>query len=82
MDRWIVGSALYLIALLATLIPVMRALLRKVELAPPGAGFDESPHFTAEAKALLSQHYSRIRGSLGYWKNQQRCINLFTSTAS
>lgn len=70
MDLWIVGSGLYVIALLATLVPAIRALRQKVELAPPGAGFDDSPHFTDAAKALLNQHYSRIRGSLGYWKNQ------------
>jgi hypothetical protein len=70
LNPWIVGTIVYVAALAVTLIPVFRALLRKVELGPPGAGFDDSPHFSADAKVLLNQHYSRIRGALGYWKNQ------------
>jgi len=70
LDLWILGTGLYIAALLMSLFPVVRALLHKVELGPPGAGFDESPHFTPDAKVMLNQHYSRIRGALGYWKNQ------------
>jgi hypothetical protein len=69
-DPWIVGILIYLTALLAALRPVIRALRKKVELAPPGDGIEQSPHFSEEAKTLLIQHYSRIRGTLGYWKNQ------------
>lgn len=70
MDYWKVGVSLYVLALAVTLLPVLRAILKKVELAPGGAGFNESPHFDEQYKELLEQHYSRIRGTLGYWKNQ------------
>lgn len=69
-DYWKVGVSLYVLALAVTLLPVLRAILKKVELAPGGAGFNESPHFDEQYKELLEQHYSRIRGTLGYWKNQ------------
>jgi len=70
MDPWQLGSAVYLILLVGSFWPVARAIAHKVELKPGGAGFDKSPHFDEETKSLLNQHYSRIQGSLGYWKNQ------------
>lgn len=70
MDNWKIGSAIYLILLAITFWPVARALAQKVELNPGGAGFEESPHFDEEARSLLAQHYTRIKGTLGYWKNQ------------
>jgi len=70
MDSWKIGSIVYLALLAITFRPVAKALARKVELNPSGAGFDESPYFDDEAKILLDQHYSRIKGTLGYWKNQ------------
>jgi hypothetical protein len=48
-----------LTALLVSLSPVIRALRQKVELAPPGEGIEQSPHFTEAAKTLLIQHYSK-----------------------
>jgi len=70
MDYWIVAGALYLIFIIGSFWPVAQALAKKVELNPGGASFDDSPHFDDDHKALLKQHYSRIMGTLGYWKNQ------------
>ncbi len=51
-------------------MPVGRALLKGVDLHPGGPSFDESPHFSEEARKLLDQHFERLRGTLGYWKTQ------------
>ncbi|WP_027156665.1 DUF4231 domain-containing protein [Methylobacter luteus] len=69
MDAWKIGIVVYLITLIATFLPVAKAIARKVELKPGGEGFQESSHFDEKHKKLLLQHYSRIQGTLGYWKN-------------
>ncbi len=70
MDPWKIGCTIYILLLVSSFWPVGRAIARKVELHPGGAGFDDSPHFNDDSKSLLNQHYSRIQGTLGYWKNQ------------
>lgn len=70
MDTWIIGIAVYFILLLISFLPVAKAIAKKVELKPGGASFDESTYFDEDIKKLLNQHYSRIQGTLGYWKNQ------------
>ena len=37
---------------------------------PGGASFEESPVFSPKAKARLSQHYTRVLGTLAFWKKQ------------
>ncbi len=70
MDLWKIGSIIYLFFIVSSFYPVFKAILKKVELNPGGASFDESQCFSDENKTLLNQHYSRILGTLGYWKNQ------------
>ena len=77
MDNWVWAIAIYLILLIGSFWPVAKAIAKKVELNPGGAGFDESPHFDEENKALLNQHYTRIRGTLGFWKNQASLYKSF-----
>lgn len=69
-DPWIVATSIYTVLIIATFIPVARAIFRRVKLHPAGDAFAESPHFSTENKKLLEQHYSRILGTLGFWKNQ------------
>ena len=69
-DLWLFASVIYGGVALATLVPVLIAALRKVRLNSGGAGFDDSPHFSQEAKTALNQHYSRLQGTLGFWKNK------------
>jgi len=54
----------------ATFLPVLQALLRTVKLNEGGASFDDSPHFSVEAKVRLDQHFTRLKGTLAFWKNQ------------
>lgn len=60
-----------------TYLPVARAIFRGVKLNKAGDAFAESPHFSAENKKLLEQHYSRILGTLGFWKNQASKFEAF-----
>ena len=68
MSGWQIALIAYVTAAITTFLPVLRLLVRKVELNGGGPAFDDSPHFTPEQKLLLSQHYERLRGTLGFWK--------------
>ena len=70
LDLWLFFSLVYTALALLTLIPTLQAVFKKVELNPGGASFEETPHFSDEAKKELIQHYSRIQGTLVFWKNQ------------
>lgn len=70
MELWKIGILVYLALIIVTFFPVIRAIFKKVTLNPGGASFADSPHFDDATKALLDQHYTRIMGTLGYWKNQ------------
>lgn len=69
-DYWTITIVLYLVIAFITFIPVIMAMLKKVKLNPGGASFDESPHFSGITIKLLSQHFSRIQGTLIFWKNK------------
>lgn len=69
-DPWTIATIVYGALVGLTFVPVIPPLLRKVKLKPGGSAFAESPHFTEDNKALLEQHYSRINGTLVFWKNQ------------
>jgi len=71
-DLFLFFTCLYIITAIFSFIPVFIAIIRKVRLKPGGVSFDESPHFTDEAKFLLNSHYSRLNGTLIFWKNQAK----------
>ena len=64
---WLIAS--YLALALLTLLPTLTALLGGVKLNPGGASFDEST-FSNEAKEKLKRHYSRMQGTLAFWKRE------------
>jgi len=76
-DYWDVAIIVYLSIATLSLIPTLLAILRKVKLNPDGDGYDKSPHFNDEEKERLKQHYSRIAGTLFYWKNQSEKYRTF-----
>lgn len=76
-NLWALFSVLYLVVSFCTFIPVLKAIFRRVELHPGGTSFDDSPHFSPESKLLLNQHYSRIMGTLVFWKNQAEKFKRF-----
>jgi hypothetical protein len=75
-DIWSLAIWIYLTASICTLIPALAALFRGVQLNPAGASFDESA-FSPEAKKRLSQHYSRLAGTLGFWKSRAAVYTRF-----
>ncbi len=74
---WDVAIVVYLILSTLTLLPTLWAIMRKVKLNPDGDGYDKSAHFSNEEKERLKQHYSRIEGTLNYWKNQSEKFRTF-----
>ncbi|HAU8262567.1 TPA: hypothetical protein I8287_000161 [Kluyvera intermedia] len=69
-DTWLSFTIIYIIFALLTFIPVLKAILKKVKLHDGGAGFEKNLHFNEDEKLRLISHYSRIAGTLGFWKNQ------------
>lgn len=69
-DIWLTFIFIYAILAVITFIPSFKAIIGWVKLHPGGASFTESPNFDDREKLLLTQHYSRINGTLTFWKNQ------------
>ena len=69
MTNWDYALIIYVSLALLTFIPTLWAVMKKVKLNPDGDGYDKSPFFDEKQKERLKQHYSRIAGTLGYWKN-------------
>ena len=70
MSYWLIATVIYVSLALITFIPTLVKVIAGVKLHPGGVSFDESPHFSEEAKLLLTQHFTRIQGTLGFWKKQ------------
>jgi hypothetical protein len=77
MNGWAVALFAYVMVALVSFLPVLRLLLKKVELHPGGPSFEDSPWFSDDAKRLLSQNFERIRGTLGFWKTQATRYHVF-----
>lgn len=56
----------YLSIALITLIPTIKNIITGVKLNPGGASFESCPHFNEQNKQRLSDHYSRLMGTLGF----------------
>lgn len=70
LDHWSLFTFLYIALALFTFIPVFKAILKKVKLHDGGDSFDKSKYFSDDEKEILNSHFSRIAGTLGFWKNQ------------
>lgn len=77
MDPWLVAIIAYGGAASLTFAPTIMALLQPVKLNPGGKSFEESPHFSTEAKERLISHYTRMNGTLGFWKNKAALYTRF-----
>lgn len=67
----------YLILAFLTLVPTLIAVLKGVALNPGGASFDDCVHFSTEGKKRLVDHYSRLMGTLGFWKKRAESFASF-----
>lgn len=77
MNNWNIAAFVYGTIALLTFLPVLIPILRGVKLHPGGVSLQESPHFSDAAKKLLTDHYSRIIGALGFWKKQATVYKRF-----
>lgn len=77
MDGWWLAIWAYLTVALLTLIPTLSALLTGVKPNPGGASFESSTHFSEDSRLKLTHHYSRIEGTLGFWKNRAETYTAF-----
>ena len=72
---WLICA--YLAAAIGTLVPALVALLRGVTLHPAGISFEQTSAFSEEARRKLSEHYSRLQGTLGFWKSRATSYKRF-----
>ena len=66
---WQAGTLALLVAIIGTLIPIVWGFLVFATLFPPGDWFDSSEELSDYRSRLVS-HYSRITGTLRYWKTK------------
>ena len=64
---WLIAT--YIALAFVTLLPTLQALFSGVKLNAGGASFRES-QFSEEAKLKLEQHFSRLHGTLAFWKRE------------
>src|ERR1041385_8528086 len=76
-SNWAWGTLAYVALAVVTFWPVLKAFLGPVPLNPGGASFKDAKHFSEEAKERLEQHFSRIQGTLGFWKKQASKFHRF-----
>lgn len=69
-DPWFDGLIVLSILILISVIHILSAALKKVKLNGGGPGFDSAFGFSDDAKQRLENHYKRMEGTLGFWKNK------------
>lgn len=67
----------YLFLAVATLAPTIKDVIAGVKLNPGGASFDQATHFSEENRKRLQDHYSRLMGTLGFWKKRAETYTSF-----
>ncbi|MBR8537014.1 hypothetical protein KDU71_15690 [Carboxylicivirga sediminis] len=68
--NWELIIWVYVSIAILSFLPVLTAILKKINLKPGGDSFSSCNHFSDRNKALLEAHYSRIQGTLLFWKNK------------
>ncbi|MFI1211147.1 hypothetical protein ACH4UV_26510 [Streptomyces sp. NPDC020802] len=77
MSPWALALIIYSSLALLSFLPVLRVLVRWVDLNPGGPSFDQSPHFSDDGKLLLAQNFERMQGTLKFWKTQAERYRTF-----
>ncbi|NET25963.1 hypothetical protein [Okeania sp. SIO1I7] len=68
-NPWAIGVIILCIGIFITIVPIIRAFLKKIDLDSAGTWFDNANNL-GEEQERLKEHFSRIKGTLVYWKNQ------------
>lgn len=66
---WQAGTYALGLAIVITMVPIVWSFLGHATLHPPGDWFDSSEELS-EHRARLISHYTRIKGTLEYWKSR------------
>lgn len=66
---WQAGVAVLAVSIAATIAPILFSFLNFAGLNEPGDWFDKATNLGSEQQRLVA-HYSRIRGTLRFWKNK------------
>jgi hypothetical protein len=77
MDYWIAAIYAYVALAGVTLIPAIRNLVGRVPLYPGGSSFSDSDYFSEPIKKQLEQHFTRIQGTLRFWKKKAAIYTSF-----
>lgn len=77
MDTYEIIFWSYLLLALVTLVPTLKNVVVGVKLNPGGATFDDCAHFSEDNRKRLSDHYSRLMGTLGFWKKRAETFTTF-----
>ena len=70
MNYWTIAIWIYLVVAVLSYVPILWAQFFWVKLKHGGDSFDKSTNFSPENIEILKQHYSRIMGTLVFWKNE------------
>lgn len=77
MDMYEIIFWSYLALAIITLLPTLKNVMMGVKLNPGGASFDDCSHFSEENRKRLKDHYSRLMGTLGFWKKRAESFTSF-----
>jgi len=77
LTSWDYATIIYCLVAVLTFIPVFVAIIGRVDLHEGGKSFVDCPHFSKEEREQLAQHYTRIHGTLVFWKNQAEKYHRF-----
>lgn len=69
MNLWQIGLLTLIVGIVITLIPIIRAFLKKIKLDKPKSWFNDADYF-GDLKNRLIANENRIKGTLVYWKNK------------
>ena len=67
----------YLGLAVVTLLPALRHLMGPIKLNPGGASFESASQFSDDNRNRLQNHYSRLMGTLGFWKKRAEIYTSF-----
>ncbi len=68
-NPWAIALTAYVATAAISLLPTIKAVFKKIQLAEAAFGFQECVNFSEENRDRLQQHYSRLQGTLVFWKN-------------
>ena len=66
---WQIGCIALAIGILVTTIPITTAFLKKIKLNDVGTWFQDGSNL-GDQQTRLQEHFSRIQGTLVFWKNK------------